>query len=566
MSDNPDDETETKKKSQGGFFVTLLKKVIWMVIFLFVGIAMLYGCKVAAAHLIPTTLGTCDVNFDSIEKKGKTIISERLSCVQPEEIPDTTTVNITIANNKQGVPYSKRLTFSYKEIYEKYMNTGVLKYLKLWQNGNNASRGKAFLSRMIEGAIFANFSIFSKVYETLNSAASTPLAETLVIFILPMIFMYVYPLFIIVNMFLFVGFFFFNLSVFTKKREPFQPQDPPQETKWVNYEPDEDGEWSTFGKFLLYLGGFFMMGIPLMLGSFLGMFMPIYSIIYPLFATGTVGGKPYNFGNFFTDMLKFKKHMIMYYFSFNVIVGAYNSGENGPATALTALLAILFIWVFDKMFGVFTPYDWEKNDSKVMTVMTGDIPSPVSPSKPSGTGSGVRPVPTSQQVEPTASGLEEGAEAGADQTNQQVGEVQLENAPIDPSSIANQPTAGAQIQVPGAQPPIPGAGQPPVPGAQPPVPGAQPPIPGAGQPIPGAGQPPVPEEAQPQLAAQPPPVATARATEGGDQKLSGGEKRNEGMVGFAKRIFDTLLLKPIMDNPEKKGGKASKNMKTRKIQ
>jgi len=258
--------------------------------------------------------------------------------------------------------------------------------------------------------------------------------------------------------------------------------------------------------------------------------------------------------------------MIMYYFSFNVIVGAYNSGENGPATALTALLAILFIWVFDKMFGVFTPYDWEKNDSKVMTVMTGDIPSPVSPSKPSGTGSGVRPVPTSQQVEPTASGLEEGAEAGADQTNQQVGEVQLENAPIDPSSIANQPTAGAQIQVPGAQPPIPGAGQPPVPGAQPPVPGAQPPIPGAGQPIPGAGQPPVPEEAQPQLAAQPPPVATARATEGGDQKLSGGEKRNEGMVGFAKRIFDTLLLKPIMDNPEKKGGKASKNMKTRKIQ
>ena len=174
MSDNPDDETESKNNLQGGFFVTLLKKVIWMIIFLFVGIAMLYGCKVAAANLIPTTLGNCDINFDTVEKKGKMISSERLSCVQPEEIPDTTTVNVTIANNKQGVPYSKRLTFNYKEIYEKYINTGILKYLKLMQNGNKASKGTAFLSSMIETAMFANFSIFDKFYKMMNNAAASP--------------------------------------------------------------------------------------------------------------------------------------------------------------------------------------------------------------------------------------------------------------------------------------------------------------------------------------------------------------------------------------------------------
>jgi len=451
-----------------------------------------------------------------------------LSCVQPEEIPDTTTVNITIANNKQGVPYSKRLTFNYKEIYEKYINTGVLKYLKLWQNGNNASKGKAFLSRMIEGAIFANFSIFSKVYETLNSAASTPLAETLVIFILPMIFMYVYPLFIIVNMFLFVGFFFFNLSIFTKKRDPPQPQDTPMETKWIDYEPDEDGEWSTFGKFLLYLGGFFMMGIPLMLGSFLGMFMPIYSILYPLFATGKVKDQPYNFGNFLTDMLKFKKHMIMYYFSFNVILGAYNSGENGLATAITAFLAILFIWVFDKMFGVFTPYDWEKNDSKVMSVMTGNIPSQM-PSKPAPApvpGSKPAPVPGTVPVSDSGTGTGTVSDPNAKPLPEP-------SAPVKPNP--DEGRNGEQIGLPQGV----------------------------------TDQTTVPEtpfQNQPQQQVVDFPDAIAKPVPGSSAQLLGGVKRKEGMLGFAKRIFDTLVKEPLMGGPNQNGGNNKKSEKTKKTQ
>ena len=592
MSDNPDDETESKNNLQGGFFVTLLKKVIWMIIFLFVGIAMLYGCKVAAANLIPTTLGNCDINFDTVEKKGKMISSERLSCVQPEEIPDTTTVNVTIANNKQGVPYSKRLTFNYKEIYEKYINTGILKYLKLMQNGNKASKGTAFLSSMIETAMFANFSIFDKFYKMMNNAAASPLAETLVIFILPIIFMYIYPLFIIVNMFLFVGSFFFNLSIFTKKRYPEAPETPPMETEWQNYDPDDDAAWSTFGKFLLYLGGFFMMGIPLMVGSICGMAFPIYAIIYPLFVAGTVKGQPYNFGNFLTDMLKFKKHVIMYYFSFNVIMGAYNnSGENGAATAMTAFLAILFIWVFDKMFGVFTPYDWEKNDSKVMTVMTGQIPSDSPPSKPSSAGSGPRqvpsappaptqvpsapPAPTQVPSAPPAPSVSSGAVAAA--------ALPISSAPTVTNMVdQTQESAPAPAQVPGVNPKTAdeqsqeaavqqqqSAGQ----SQEAAVQQQQ----SAGQSQEAAVQQQQAVQSQEAEVGTTNPYAVASPVPGSPEVEVGGGKTtppdNEGMLGFATRLFDTIIKEPLLGKNKKpeiqSGGKVKsngKNMRTRKSQ
>jgi hypothetical protein len=529
MSDNPDDETK-KTTSQGGFFVTLFKKVIWMIIFLLVGIAMLYGCKVAAANLIPTSLSDCDVTNQETMKKGKMITSERVDCNIPDEIPQITTVNITIANNKQGVPYSKRLSFNYNEINQKFINTGIFKYLKLAQEGNNASKGSTFLSKMVEGAIFANFTIFDKVYKTLNSAATTPLGETLVIFILPMIFMYVYPFFAIINMFLFVGFYFYNISIFTKKREPFQPADPPMKTEWVNYEPDEDGEWSTFGKFLLYLGGFFMMGIPLMIGSIMGMLLPIYAIIYPLFATGTVNKRPYNFGNFLTDMLKFKKHMIMYYFSFNVVMGAYNSGPNGLAIAITALLAIAFIWVFDKMFGVFTPYDWEKNDSKVMTVMTGDIPSPMP--------SGSKPVPVPAPSAPSKPvSLSVPAPSAPLEPDSASGPLP---APVEKNTTQTDPyegQTGEQIGLPtktlDLKTPVENVVQPPL-------------------------EVPQSQQLNNTSASTPPQIP-----------LSGGVSRKEGMLAFAKRIFDTLVKEPLMGEPKQAGGnnsKPSKNMKTKKNQ
>ena len=577
MSDNPEEE-ETKKTSQGGFFSTLLKNVIWMIVFVFVGIAMLYGCKVAAANLIPTTLDRCEVNFDSVERKGKMITAETLSCIRPDEVDPTTTVNITIANNKQGVPYSKKLTFNYDETYEKYINSGLFKYLKVMQSGNNASKGTTFISKMVEGAIFANFSIFDNFYKMVYSSATTPLGETLVIFVLPMIFMYIYPFFMIINMFLFVGFYFFNLNIFTKKRDPEQPADPPMATQWINYDEGEDGEWSTFGKFLLYLGGFFMMGIPLMIGSVLGLALPIYAIVYPLFVTGKVGKNNYNFGNFFTDMLKFKKHMIMYYFSYNVVMGAYKSGPNGLSTAITAFLAFVFIWVFDKMFGVFTTYDWEKNDSKVMTVMTGEMPSPPPITRPpvnkvatpgAGAGAGaVNPAPSAPPYPASTDPYAPSAPPLPLNQSQQVKTtvetplqptVNQEQGPeqVDPSKVPVDQSQGPEQVGPSKVPVAP---------SQPPV---------------------DPSLLQQQQQVQVEPQAQQQQQQGGPleqqqqvgppvgppvgPQFTGGKTdppEGEGMLGFGRRLLNTIVYEPIFGKKrDQNGGKVktnTKNVRTRK--
>jgi hypothetical protein len=321
------------------------------------------------------------------------------------------------------------------------------------------------------------------------------------------------------------------------------------ETEWQNYDPDDDAAWSTFGKFLLYLGGFFMMGIPLMVGSICGMAFPIYAIIYPLFVTGTVKGQPYNFGNFLTDMLKFKKHVIMYYFSFNVIMGAYNnSGENGAATALTAFLAILFIWVFDKMFGVFTPYDWEKNDSKVMTVMTGQIPSDSPPSKPSSAGSGPRQVPSAPPAALASAALP------------------LPSAPPAPSSEVIQPEeAAVQQQEPVQQQQQEAAVQQQQQQA----------------PLQQQQQAPLQQQQQEAAVQQQAPVQALETTDpianqdaiatpvpGSQTQLLGGKTTppdNEGMLGFGKRLFDTIIKEPLLGKNKKpeiqSGGQLKSNNK-----
>jgi hypothetical protein len=203
--------------------------------------------------------------------------------------------------------------------------------------------------------------MFDKLYKMINNIATSPFSESCIIFLLPYLLPMIFPIFIVANMGIFVFCWFYYLSVFWAEKDPKNQGDIPHTVKW------RDGK-TTWVYWIYLLIAFFMMFIPIALGSLIGMIIPIYTIIFPLFAAGHVKGTApddsYTFGNFFTDTLKFKKHVVMYIFSYYVISGAYYSnGENGFAVAFTAFLAIAIIWFFDKMFGVFTPYKWTSNDN-----------------------------------------------------------------------------------------------------------------------------------------------------------------------------------------------------------
>ena len=66
MSDNPD-EAEQAKEAAPTFFGGLIKNTIYLIVYAIIGIALLYGCKVSAANLIPTSLEGCKLNITEIE-------------------------------------------------------------------------------------------------------------------------------------------------------------------------------------------------------------------------------------------------------------------------------------------------------------------------------------------------------------------------------------------------------------------------------------------------------------------------------------------------------------------
>ena len=386
MSDNTIDE-ELKKESENtsSFLNSLLKNVIYMIIYVFIGISILYGCKVAAGGLIPTDLNNgCNLKVvpepiidENGIQSGEKIYKTSVKCTAGKDV--TTNINIVY---KDDMYQSTKLEFSFKDNVENLINAGVIKWLMELTNGPKANNYTYYLGKIIQNIVFTNFSLFDKLYKMINNIATSPISESFVIFILPYLIPIIFPFFIFVNMGIFVFGWFYYLTLFWAEKEPKNQGEIPHTVKW------QDGK-TNWKYWLVLFIAFCFMFIPFALGSLIGIVMPIYTIIFPLFAKGHVKGTPtdqsYNFGDFFTDTLKFKKHVIMYFFSYYVVMGAYNSnGENGSAVALTAFLAIALIWFFDKMFGVFTPYKWTSKDN--ITPMMKSSSNPIIPPVQSSSG------------------------------------------------------------------------------------------------------------------------------------------------------------------------------------
>jgi hypothetical protein len=399
MSDNPDEEV--KKEEPPTFFGGLLKNVIYLIIYAIIGISILYGCKVASANIIPTTLDGCKLAINTLES----FIDDGDGNMIPEKIfvPNVTcpqhkieTANINIIY-KDEMYQSSKLEFSYKENQDRMINSGTIKWIMGLLYGSKSNHYSYFFGKILSSVLLTNLAIFDKMYKMINNIASTPFSESCVIFLLPYLLPIIFPFIILINTVLFVFSWFYYMSVFWAIRDP-KPENEddthPVTVQWKNGQPN----WWIL---LYYFIGFCLMFIPMMMGSVLGMIMPIYSIIFPLFATGHLKGSPkddsFNFGDFIASTLKFKKHVFMYFFSYYVVMSAYKSNPtNGLLVAITAIVVIFIIWFFDNMFGVFKQYQGGKKDylsvfSKATRSVGGEVNKPMPMPTPS------QPIPPRQE-------------------------------------------------------------------------------------------------------------------------------------------------------------------------
>jgi hypothetical protein len=372
MSDNPDEAEQQEQideatESAPNFFGSLIANSIYLIVYAVIGVIILYDCKVAAANLIPTTLEGCKLTIAGMQS----FIDDGNGNMIPEEIFEPNvgckqykneTVNINIIY-KDDMIQSSKLEFKFKDNSSALTNSGVIKWLMELLNGPKSNTYSYYFGKVLSTVILTNFSLFDKMFKMLNNVATTPLSESIIIFILPYILPILFPIIIFVNLVLFVFSWFYYITAFWAVRNPLQEnQDDanPVTVSWKDGKPD----WWIL---LYYFIGFCLVGIPFMVGAIIGIIMPIYCIVFPLFATGHLKGAPeeekFTFGNFMSTMFRFKAHVLMYHFAYYIIIGAYNSNsENGAAIAITAFIVILLIWFFDNMFGVFTPYKGTKDD------------------------------------------------------------------------------------------------------------------------------------------------------------------------------------------------------------
>jgi len=357
-----DTEEIEKKKEEPNFFTTLLKNIVYLFIFMIIGTAILYNCKVAAGGLIPTSLDNCKLNMSGVKteidngngtKTPNITYKTNVSC--GEKKPVTTNINIVYQDDMY---YSAKLNFNYNDNVKSLMNSGIMKFLLDLTNGPKSNHYTYYFGKILQFIIFTNFAIFDKFYKTLNNIATTPFRETCIIFLIPFIISTIFPFFIFINVVLFIFGWFYYLTVFWAKKTPDEQGDIPEIVEWKEEKTDY---WLILYVFI----AFCFMFIPMMIAPFLGIIIAVYVNIFPLFATGHVKGtssdKKYGFSDFLMDTMKFKKHIIMYIFSFLLIMDANKS--YGSSVAITAFLVIAIICIFDKMFGIFTPYKWTSKDA-----------------------------------------------------------------------------------------------------------------------------------------------------------------------------------------------------------
>jgi hypothetical protein len=292
------------------FFNRMMYQLLNLFIVLLVGTAILYGCKVSQSNILPTDLQCFP--YTSTETSVK-------------EIPIN--MNTTYLN---GGKYSQKIYFPYE--YNK--KNSLLDFLRRIKESPKATSVAAFLVDVVMSFIQFNYSLTNGFYSILN----TYLPESIILLFSPFFLLPCFLFFIFLDFFYFMYAWFRNMSWLFKQNINNTDSGKPI---WKSVDLLEPFNYF-FSWFLLFL--FFWIYI---LGfGFIFSILLLISLTYTFFTPlGITGFTKINNAfhkislfQFFKDILKDKKQMIMIIFSIITVLSSL--------TYFNWIVSIIFTLIF----------------------------------------------------------------------------------------------------------------------------------------------------------------------------------------------------------------------------
>lgn len=309
---NPVSKNKDTIETTLSFFKSILYKLITLFIVLFVGISILYGCKVSQSNILPTD-NKCfpyESNNISIEKKP-------------------INMNVTTID---GINYSQKIYFPYDETNKK---NGILDYLRKIKETSKVTSTFVYFIEVITSMFYINYSLTNGFYHTLNSY----LPETIIMFLSPFLMIFSLFLFSFLNIFYFIYSWFSNMSWLFKEN--------------TNNTNDGKATWkqiSLFEPFNYFFAWFLVFVFSFSIIFSFGFIFPVlstFSLFYCLLSPLGISGftkinnifQKITLFQFFKSILKDKKKWIMIFISILIITTSFSYFDS----ILSLLLMFIFV-------------------------------------------------------------------------------------------------------------------------------------------------------------------------------------------------------------------------------
>ena len=322
---NDNDETTKKLK--------VLETVVWQIFYLglliLAGTLMLYTCRGSQTNLFPTC-----VEFAPY------------TSIIPTFSSDSVPTNINITKGDENT--STKMFFSIDENMDIMTNKSFFTWLRNFTEGPKSGHFSLFFASIMQNILAFNFSIVNYIYQFFNNI----LPETFIIILLPYIAFFLYFGLAIVDGFYFIYLWFSQLFLFCSEKKD---TGDPNKTIWEH----KDGEIWKFMNWWKIGVAFMLCGVGICISLAFIIVAVIYTFILPLTFKTTVGEKK-KYGVFsiftdslFTDILKFKRSIIMIFISYILISSTLTAF--GVAAATAAFIVCIGLYFFTDIFHKYTP-------------------------------------------------------------------------------------------------------------------------------------------------------------------------------------------------------------------
>ena len=303
----------------GGFIGSMIGITIIMLIILFSGSLMMFGCKVSQTNILPTA-GDCFPYTTN----------------DPVITPISVNANLTTVEDDV---LSQKVQFNFEE----NRTNRILDYLRKISEHPTQSSFMMYITSILKDIILLNFQIVNYTFNFMNSSIS----ESLIVYLMPIIALVTSPLWLfgifVVNFLYFYYYLFSRLSWFFKKNEN---EDKTLKQKWSEINMSK----SPFG----YITSLFIVSIfvVILIVSLIFQF-PIITILISgiliyVYATlvSVMGkredGKDYSATNVFLDNAKYKRSTMMYIMSIMLIMTSFT--KMGPLAGIFSVVAFILLY------------------------------------------------------------------------------------------------------------------------------------------------------------------------------------------------------------------------------